>query len=90
MGKVHKSLQKQCWLLAIWKQNKNPCALKYKMYQKKRGEGGGPDCLMAVTIIQLHALHACILPQPTLDSTGAVHAAPLIVLIEDLSIFLAM
>lgn len=45
---------------------------------------------MAVTIIQLHALHACILPQPTLDSTDAVHAAPLIVLIEDLSIFLAM
>lgn len=57
---------------------------------KKKGGEGGPDCLMAVTIIQLHALHACILPQPTLDSTDAVHAAPLIVLIEDLSIFLAM
>lgn len=35
-------------------------------------------------------LHAYVLPQPMLDSTDAVHAAPLIVLIEQLSIFLAM
>lgn len=69
--------------------NKTKTHVRWSIKCTKK-KGGGPDCLMAVTIIQLHALHACILPQPTLDSTDAVHAAPLIVLIEDLSIFLAM